>query len=62
MISFKQFIEEAKKGSLHVVDIDDTLFHTTAKVRVRNYYTARRIAVGITLKFQMMMDGIHGMS
>ena len=36
MISFKQFIEEQKKGSLHVVDIDDTLFHTTAKVRVRN--------------------------
>ena len=36
MISFRQFIEEAKKGSLHVVDIDDTLFHTTAKVRVRN--------------------------
>ena len=36
MIGFKQFIEEEKRGTLHVVDIDDTLFHTTAKVRVRN--------------------------
>jgi len=36
MIKFKQFILEESKGSLHVFDIDDTLFHTTAKVRVRN--------------------------
>jgi len=36
LLNFKQFIEEEKKGTLHVVDIDDTLFHTTAKVRVRN--------------------------
>jgi hypothetical protein len=36
MFSFKQFLEEAKKGTLHVVDIDDTMFHTTARVRVRN--------------------------
>ena len=38
MKSFSQFLdEEAKRGTLHVVDIDDTLFHTTAKVRVRNH-------------------------
>ena len=36
MISLKQFIEEQKKGVLHVFDIDDTMFHTTARVRVRN--------------------------
>lgn len=36
MQRFKEFLEEEKKGTLHVVDIDDTLFHTTAKVRVRN--------------------------
>jgi hypothetical protein len=36
VISLKQFIEEQKKGVLHVFDIDDTMFHTTARVRVRN--------------------------
>jgi len=36
LLNFKQFIEEEKRGTLHVVDIDDTLFHTTARVRVRN--------------------------
>ena len=36
MIGFKEYILEESKGSLHVFDIDDTLFHTTARVRVRN--------------------------
>lgn len=36
LLTFKQYIEEAKKGTLHVVDIDDTMFHTTARVLVRN--------------------------
>ena len=36
LLTFKQYIEEAKKGTLHVVDIDDTMFHTTASIRVRN--------------------------
>jgi hypothetical protein len=36
LLNFKQFIDEESKGTLHVVDIDDTLFHTTARVRVRN--------------------------
>jgi hypothetical protein len=36
MIGFKEFLEEEKKGTLHVVDIDDTLFHTTARIKVRN--------------------------
>lgn len=36
LLNFRKFLEEEKKGTLHVVDIDDTLFHTTAKVRVRN--------------------------
>ena len=36
MIRFKEFLEEAKQGTLHVVDIDDTLFHTTARIKVRN--------------------------
>jgi hypothetical protein len=36
LLTFKQYIEEAKKGTLHVVDIDDTMFHTTARIRVRN--------------------------
>ena len=35
MIKFKDFLAEGR-GTLHVVDIDDTLFHTTAKIRVRN--------------------------
>ena len=36
LLTFKQYIEEAKKGTLHVVDIDGTMFHTTARIRVRN--------------------------
>jgi hypothetical protein len=36
LLNFRKFLEEEHKGTLHVVDIDDTLFHTTAKVRVRN--------------------------
>jgi transposase-like protein len=36
LLTFKQYIEEGKKGTLHVVDIDDTLFHTTARVGVKN--------------------------
>ena len=29
--------EAAKKSSLHVFDIDDTLFHTSAKIHVKDY-------------------------
>lgn len=40
MIKFKSFItEEDKKpatGGLHMFDVDDTLFHTTAKIHVKN--------------------------
>ena len=40
MIKFKQYLEEQaadqRRGSLHVFDIDDTLFHTTAKIHVKN--------------------------
>lgn len=36
MKSFIQYLNEQRHGSLHVVDVDDTLFHTTARVRVRN--------------------------
>jgi hypothetical protein len=38
MIPFKKFITEEKKNDhwLHVADIDDTLFHTTAKIHVKN--------------------------
>ncbi len=35
MKSFKSYIEE-QANALHVFDIDDTMFHTTARVRVRN--------------------------
>lgn len=35
MKSFKSYIEE-QSNALHVFDIDDTMFHTTARVRVRN--------------------------
>lgn len=35
MLKFKQFIAEEKKGGLHIFDIDDTLFHTTAKIGIR---------------------------
>ena len=45
MIRFKAFLEEQKKGALHVFDIDDTLFHTTAEVKVKNAkgHTIRRL-------------------
>jgi hypothetical protein len=38
MIKFKDYLNEAteRRGSLHVFDIDDTLFHTTAKTHVKN--------------------------
>ena len=40
MINFKQYLEEQaankQRGSLHVFDIDDTLFHTTAKIHVKD--------------------------
>lgn len=40
MIKFKDYIREQaadqRRGSLHVFDIDDTLFHTTAKIHVKN--------------------------
>ena len=37
MKQFKEFITEAvEKKALHVFDIDDTLFHTTAQIRVHN--------------------------
>jgi hypothetical protein len=37
MIDFKQYLDEdTRRGSLHVFDIDDTLFHTTAKIHVKN--------------------------
>lgn len=39
MINFKSYIKEETqehKGSLHVFDIDDTLFHTTAKIHVKD--------------------------
>jgi hypothetical protein len=37
MLSFKQFLSEEKEqtGGLTIFDIDDTLFHTTAKVLVK---------------------------
>jgi hypothetical protein len=36
MISFKRFLEEQKQGHAHYVDVDDTLYHTTAKIGVRD--------------------------
>lgn len=38
MIKFKNFLAEntERRGSLHVFDIDDTLFHTTAKIHVKD--------------------------
>lgn len=36
MKSFKQYLEESEKKSLHVFDIDDTLLHTTAKIHVKD--------------------------
>jgi anion-transporting ArsA/GET3 family ATPase len=37
MLSFKSFLQEqtTEKGGLTIFDIDDTLFHTTAKVAVK---------------------------
>ena len=36
MKSFKQYLEESEKKSLHVFDIDDTLLHTNAMVHVKD--------------------------
>lgn len=39
MISFKEYISEKQRtlfGTLNIFDIDDTLFHTTAKIQVLN--------------------------
>lgn len=36
MKSFVQFLDEARQGTHHYVDIDDTLFHTTAQIAVKN--------------------------
>jgi len=36
--SFREFVAESRKGGLHVFDIDDTLFHTSAKVHVKKGY------------------------
>ena len=36
MKTFKSYIAEAKKHTLHIFDIDDTLLHTTAKIHVKN--------------------------
>ena len=40
MINFRDFIKESDnyKHWLHVADIDDTLFHTTAKIHVKNQH------------------------
>lgn len=39
MKRFQEYILEStdRKGSLHVFDIDDTLFHTTAKIHVKDH-------------------------
>lgn len=34
MIKFKEYLELQRYGTLNVFDIDDTLFHTTAKIAV----------------------------
>ena len=34
VINFKEYLEVQKYGTLNVFDIDDTLFHTTAKISV----------------------------
>lgn len=36
--TFKAYLEESKKHSLHIFDIDDTLLHTTAKIHVKDKY------------------------
>ena len=35
MLNFKEYITEDKEGYLTIFDIDDTLFHTTAKIIIR---------------------------
>lgn len=39
MKAFREFFTESQqhKGSLHVFDIDDTLFHTTARIHVKDH-------------------------
>jgi len=36
MKSIQQFLWENRLGSLHIFDIDDTLMHTTAKIKVKD--------------------------
>lgn len=36
MITFKQYLEENTKSTLHVFDVDDTLVHSNAKVHVKD--------------------------
>lgn len=37
MLKFTEYLEEAMEGhGLHVFDVDDTLFHTTARVKVKH--------------------------
>ena len=36
MKRFLEYLEESEKGSLHVFDVDDTLFHTNAQIHVKN--------------------------
>jgi hypothetical protein len=38
MKSFIQYLDESRKGTHHYVDIDDTLFHTTAKIGVKDQH------------------------
>ena len=35
IVGFKRFLEEEANGTLQVVDIDDTLFHTTARIGIK---------------------------
>jgi FMN phosphatase YigB (HAD superfamily) len=36
MITFKQYLQENTKSTLHVFDVDDTLVHSNAKVHVKD--------------------------
>lgn len=65
MMKFKDFIDN--KGTLNVFDIDDTLFHTTAKVRVfkdnklvkeltNQEYNTYKLESGETFDFSQFTD------
>ena len=44
MKSFKTYLtEEERKGALHMFDVDDTLFHTTAKIGIKNSKTGETV-------------------